>query len=234
MMKTAFGIICILFVVICLPTFVFGQSEKFQEEVDAIVSSYQEDHPEDVVLFTGSSSVRLWKTLKADFPDAQVVNTGFGGSTMSDLLYYAEPLILDLEPKRVFIYEGDNDIFEGKPVGIIQEELEEIIDKIFFQNSQTQIFLISTKPSPSRWELKNQYELLNEQLELISESDPRIFYLDVWTPMLNKSEEPRKELFVEDMLHMNSEGYKIWTEVVTPYINSPIPINNYTNGRKDN
>ncbi len=224
MRNLAFCITIFLLFQSCTPRTVVGQSsEQFQEEVDAIVNDYNVDKPIAPIVFTGSSSVKLWKSLKEDFPENTIVNTGFGGSTMADLLHYVNPLILDLDPIRVFIYEGDNDIYEGKPVGIIQEELEEIIDRIFFNNKQTQVFLISTKPSPSRWEMKNQFELLNEQLEIISKSDPRIFYLDVWTPMLNENEEPMPELFLEDMLHMNNKGYEIWADVVAPFINAPLP-----------
>ena len=68
----------------------------------------------------------MWEDLQERFPGQKILNTGFGGSQASDLLYYLEPLVLAYQPKKVFIYEGDNDLAEGKRVGQVLKVLEQI------------------------------------------------------------------------------------------------------------
>jgi hypothetical protein len=43
-------------------------------------------------------------------------------------------------------------------------------------------------------------------------------YIDVFTPMLTKDGKPRPELFVEDRLHMNRQGYELWKSIIGPFL----------------
>ena len=88
--------------------------ERFAKEVDSIVAANQSFQKDNLVLFTGSSSIRLWKNLNAAFPKHNVLNMGFGGSEMADLLYFTDKLIVPFHPKQIFIYEGDNDLSVGR------------------------------------------------------------------------------------------------------------------------
>lgn len=165
-------------------------------------------------LFTGSSSVRMWESLYVDFPDRQVINTGFGGSQASDLLFYLEPLVLKYNPMVVSIYEGDNDLAEGKSPGRAFRDIEEIISRIRSRYPGMPIVLISAKPSISRWNLRGKYERFNRKLSRLAAEDPLTRFADVWTPMLQADGSLNEDLFIEDGLHMNAEGYRIWKSVL--------------------
>ncbi len=165
-------------------------------------------------LFTGSSSVRMWESLDRDFPDKQVINTGFGGSQASDLLFYLDPLILKYNPMAVFIYEGDNDLAEGKSPGHAFRDIEEILSRIRLRYPGMPVVLISAKPSISRWKLRGKYERFNRKLSRLAEEDPLTRFADVWTPMLQADGSLNEALFIEDGLHMNAEGYRIWKSVL--------------------
>lgn len=100
-------------------TFILGHAQgpnRFDSEVEAILKKYDTlwDASRETVVFTGSSSIRIWTDLQTRFPEHQIVNSGFGGSQASDLLTFVEELILKYHPKKVFIYEGDNDISARK------------------------------------------------------------------------------------------------------------------------
>ncbi len=201
----------------------FAQTENvFTNEVkditvkyDSIWNSYKE-----TIVFTGSSSVRLWGDLKEKFPDHQIINSGFGGSQASDLLFFIDELILSYNPKKVFIYEGDNDLWAKKSPTDVLNTTTEIIRRIKAKNASTQVILISAKPSISRWKIRNKYRRLNRKMNRFVKSDPTLFYVDVWKPMLNKRK-LKTDIFIEDGLHMNQKGYDIWYDAMKDLVNQP-------------
>jgi lysophospholipase L1-like esterase len=168
----------------------------------------------DLVVFTGSSSIRLWEYLDKDCHGMQVVNTGFGGSHMSDLLFFLDQAVLRFQPTKVYIYEGDNDIAaEKKPIAIL-ETTKQVAQKILKSNSNIKIHFISAKPSPSRWAFKDQYMAFNSLLKDYCDSHDQLFYIDVWNPMLNDNGRPAPNIFVSDSLHMNRKGYLLWKDII--------------------
>lgn len=133
------------------------------------------------------------------------------------LLYFCENLVLRYHPKKVFIYEGDNDISAQKRPGEIISTTQEIINLIRAQNPSTQIILISAKPSIARWKLRGKYKRLNRKFERLSKKDDLLYYADVWTPMLD-GRKLKRDIFIEDGLHMNPRGYDIWFEVMKAFV----------------
>ena len=170
------------------------------------------------VVFTGSSSVRMWKSLQDQFPEVPIINTGFGGSTAEDLEAQLFPLVLRLEPSKVFIYEGDNDINGGKTAAEIMATLDKIVTRIQTQLPNTTVNLIAAKPSPSRWELKTSYLVLNDLMRQYCTAHENVNFVNVWDIMLDKSGVPRADIFIGDNLHMNEKGYALWKEIFTPFL----------------
>ena len=190
----------------------FAQTENnFTSEVNNITSKYDTiwDSKKETIVFTGSSSVRLWKKLEESFPNHQILNTGFGGSQASDLLYFLNDLVLMYNPKKVFIYEGDNDLWAKKRPNKVIGTTQEIIRRIKANEPTTKIILIAAKPSISRWKMRGRYKRLNRKMERISKNDPYLHYVDVWNPML-ENRKLKTDIFIEDGLHMNQKGYDIW------------------------
>jgi lysophospholipase L1-like esterase len=201
---------------------VFSQAQdpgRFVDEVTAIQTSYDTlwDASKETIVFTGSSSVRIWHDLQKRFPKHQIINSGFGGSQASDLLAYTNELILRYTPKKVFIYEGDNDIAAGKKPNEIIKDIQAIISKIRAQNSAVKVVLIAAKPSIARWNLKRDYKKLNRKFKNLSRIDADLLYVDVWKPMLKKRK-VIEDLFIEDGLHMNAKGYDIWYDAIKPFL----------------
>ena len=199
--------------------YVNGQDPlRFKKEVDSIVAHNRAVNPSNLILFTGSSSIRLWTNLKSSFPKHNVVNMGFGGSAMTDLLYYVDDLILSFKPKQIFIYEGDNDISQGRTTEQILSAADSILILVRKELPDAEVVFIAAKPSLRRWSLKEKYEAYNRQLKAWTELKRNVHYADVWTPMLNSDGSIKRDLFIDDGLHLNEKGYAIWTSTLKKYI----------------
>ncbi len=192
---------------------------RFQEEIQTLKHKTDSlwNGQKGTVLFTGSSSIRMWEDLHRRFPRQNILNTGFGGSQASDLLYYLKPLVLAYQPKKVFIYEGDNDLAEGKRVGQVLKVLEQISERIRKDYPDVSIVLISAKPSISRWGLRGKYKRLNKKLQRWASRHAHLDFADVWNPMLT-DKKLNTSLFIADGLHMNTSGYDIWEDALKPFI----------------
>lgn len=203
-------------------TIVIGQKNSaFKNEVLALQSKYDTiwDMNKETIVFTGSSSIRMWKDLESMFPHHQIVNTGFGGSQASDLLQYGQELILRFNPKKVFIYEGDNDIVSGKKPREIISTTKQIITNIKDSGNGVEIILIAAKPSISRWDHKRKYQRLNRQFQKLAKRDPAVEYADVWSAMLD-GKQVKQDIFIADNLHMNQKGYMLWFSVIKPFMDT--------------
>jgi lysophospholipase L1-like esterase len=208
----------ILFLVVGFQLTNAQDPKRFTEDIQKFEQLDQKSLSQGEILFVGSSSIRFWETLQQDFPNQKVLNRGFGGSHMSDLLFYLDELVLKYKPKQVFIYEGDNDINDKESPKSILRETKTLVEKIRQKLPETEIVLISAKPSISRWSLKKKYERLNKLFKKYAQKHSYLQFVDVWTPMLNDQGKPKEDIFIEDKLHMNAKGYEIWKEVIQPYL----------------
>ncbi len=195
------------------------QNPNFKSEVISIHEKYDSiwNPARETTVFTGSSSIRLWKNLQDAFPKYQIINSGFGGSKAIDLLAYNEELILKYKPKKVFIYEGENDIASGKKSKEIINSLSEIIRQIKNLNTETKIIFISLKPSIERWHLRNKFKKFNRKLYRICTKDNALEFVNIWDTMLDKNK-LKTELFIKDGLHMNDQGYQLWYNAIKNYL----------------
>ena len=192
---------------------------RFADEIKKI-KKIKFNMDKERIVFTGSSSIRMWIDISAYYPEHQIINTGFGGSEMSDLLYHLEHTVLKFAPAKVFIYEGDNDIDAGRPIPLIMEQTEKVVEAIESKFPDCQIILISVKPSLARWHLRSSYEKLNQELEVFASKNANRKYVNVWEVMLNNRGVVNPSLFIKDGLHMNKAGYDIWGRVIRPIVES--------------
>lgn len=174
--------------------------------------------PRGAVLFVGSSSIRMWETLKQDFPNQQVINRGFGGSELFDAVYFANRIILPYKPRIVVVYAGDNDLANGKTPERVLSDYKLLVRLLHQKLPGTRIDYLSVKPSLARWNLVDKIRKTNRLIKEYSSRDRLLVYIDIFTPMLGKDGKPRKELLAPDGLHLNSDGYALWTQVVRPYL----------------
>jgi lysophospholipase L1-like esterase len=174
--------------------------------------------PERPIVFTGSSSVRMWETLAADFPDVTVLNRGFGGSQVRDAVWYADEVALRYRPRQIVLYAGDNDVSEGRSAAQVLADTEAFVARIRSVQPGTPIALLGIKPSPSRAHLLGVQRAANDALRTWAATQRNVAYIDVFTPMLDADGIPREDLFIADRLHMNAAGYVLWRDIIGPYL----------------
>jgi lysophospholipase L1-like esterase len=195
------------------------EARPFTKEVNELVASDAAIDKKKVILFTGSSSIRMWKDLKTYFPDHNVLNRGFGGSQMKDLLYFFDKLVVPYNPRMIFIYEGDNDLASKKSPDEIIATADSILTLIRSKVSKkVKVAFIAAKPSVARWQLKDRYIEFNSKLKTWTATKRNVLFVDVWTPMLDANGAVQKDLFIDDGLHMNKKGYDIWAKEVGKYM----------------
>ena len=196
----------------------------FAEEIAHFEDSDRRSPPQEGgVVFVGSSSIRLWPALAADFPGVNVLQRGFGGSELSDVVYYAPRIVLPYRPRLVVLYAGDNDLMAGEAPATIVRDYRAFVALVRRALPETRIAFVSIKPSPSRWSLADRIRETNELVRRYAATDERLLYVDVFTPMLGPDGQPQEELFLEDRLHMNARGYAIWRELLGPIVRGATP-----------
>ncbi|RYD50427.1 MAG: hypothetical protein EOP60_11710 [Sphingomonadales bacterium] len=166
------------------------------------------------VLFLGSSSIRMWRTLAEDFPGTAVLNRGFGGSEIGDSVRYADRIAIPYAPKTIVFYAGDNDIQAGKTPAQVLTAFKALTAKVHAALPDTRILFVSIKPSIARWGKAAEFREANRLVRGFTESDKRLGYIDVFDAMLGADGMPRPELYLGDGLHMTAAGYAIWREKV--------------------
>jgi lysophospholipase L1-like esterase len=193
--------------------------ETWKADIDRFAAA-DATHPpaSQAVLFIGSSTIRKWTSLAKDFPNVPVINRGFGGSELSDSVFYADRIVIPHQPRLVVVYAGDNDLARGKTPEGVHADFRAFCAKIHAALPQTRILFVAIKPSPSREKLKEKVVTANALIAADCRKDKRLGYADVYTPMLDSKGGMRPELFVQDMLHMNEAGYALWTRVIGPLL----------------
>lgn len=177
----------------------------------------QNTFPTDAVLFVGSSSIAFWPT-KALFPEFPVINRGFGGSIYSDLIHYAEAVIFPYKPRVIVFYSGDNDPIWGKNAVQIAEDVRRLVGLVHQHLPRTQIILMAVKISQARIDRAEVYTAFNAMLKAMADEDDRLHYFDSASLLLDEQGRPDPRYFVDDKLHLNEEGYRVWSDHLRPLI----------------
>ena len=192
--------------------------DRWEEAIRAFEESDRENPPpKGGIVFLGSSSFRRWD-LDQSFPGKGLINRGFGGSQMADALRYLDRIVLPLAPRTLLVYEGDNDIGNGKSPETVEEEFRALVARVHASLPMTKVVFVSVKPSIRRWHLIGKAREANARVKAFAGEHPLVDFVDVGGPLLGPDGKPRRDLFVEDELHLNDAGYAIWADLVAPHL----------------
>jgi lysophospholipase L1-like esterase len=198
------------------------QGAEFWES--AIVAFEESDRaappPPGAIVFTGSSSIRMWSSLQQDMAPLTVLNRGFGGSHIAHVNHFADRIVTPYRPSAVVLYAGDNDLASGsdKTPESVFGDFQRFVGIVHGAQPDARIYFLAIKPSLSRWDRWPLMRDANARIAAFAAETPRVEYVDVATPMLGADGAPRPELFVLDGLHMNEAGYALWTGIVRPVL----------------
>lgn len=211
-------LICLLLFSI---VFVQAQEKKFYKEIqnfkkqDSLIFP-----PKDAILFIGSSSFTNWKDVQNYFPTHTIINRGFGGSSLPDVINYADDIIFPYQPKQVIIYCGENDftVPGGLAPSVVVERVRQLVDLIRSHYPKIPIAYISMKPSLSRQNLLPAMQEANAMIKKMMKKKRKTTYINIYNAMLNADGTIMKDIFLADNLHMNAKGYAIWQKIIEPYL----------------
>lgn len=218
-MKKIFSVLLLIFA--C--TLIFSQEKKpmFWQDIQDFKKLNQETPPpHNSILLLGSSSFTKWQDVSDYFPGKVIINRGFGGSRSTDLNYFSEDLLKPYQPKQIIVYCGENDFADDAKLkaDVVVERFKTFYKKIREKFPNIQVDYISIKYSPSREHLWPQMKEANKKIAKFMKKEKNADFIDITKVMNDANGNIRKDLFVEDMLHMTPEGYQLWTSVMNPYM----------------
>ena len=202
-----------VFVLFLYAPLTHGQcGQNYDKDVRQIIKATEKlPHEKSRIVFAGSSTFRLWDNMAESFPEYEVVNAGIGGSCFDDLYRYKEQLISGTEPDILVIYEGDNDIVHVEEDGNqrdvfdIQSDARKLMNWIQHTHPDLPVFLLSPKPSPSRWEHLARYKAVKSKLEELAQAY-NYHFMDCWPWLTDNNGQVDPALFIFDKLHLNEKG----------------------------
>ena len=193
--------------------------EKWESNIKAFEKADAETPPPaNGIEFVGSSTMVKWKSLKEDFPGLPVFNRGFGGSQSSDVLFYFDRVILKYKPKTIVFYAGGNDLAAGKKAEEVVTTWKELMARLTKELPETKVIYLSIRPSVKRVNLMAEEKKTNDAIRAMIEGQKNIQFVDLTPALITPEGQPNAALLVEDMLHLNAEGYKVLTKIVTPLL----------------
>ena len=213
---------------ICLMTLllvgaaVFGKATADPHRFDDAIAAFEAIDLESTpakgkVLFLGSSSIRRWDTASA-FKGIDSLNRGFGGSQISDSIFFFDRVVLPYAPSIIVFYAGDNDINAGKTINQVIADFRQFARLVNRKLKGTKIVYIPIKPSISREALWNDMSVVNKWIQGMSQKQEGLYYADIATPMLATGRPPNADLFANDGLHLSDKGNAMWSRVIRPVL----------------
>lgn len=192
----------------------------FQDEIEVFLKNDSIAMPAaNSILFVGSSSFNYWKDISNYFPGYPIINRGFGGSSLTDVIYFNKETILKYKPKQIYIYCGENDIAASDTITpqIVFERFKTLYTIIRTHlGNKIPVMYVSIKPSVARWTMEEKFVASNTLIHNFINKQKHTQFLDVHSAMLDTNGEVFKDIFIGDKLHMNARGYAIWQKIIAP------------------
>lgn len=193
----------------------FGEEIRKFESQDAVAPPAKGG-----IVFVGSSSIRMWSSLKEDFPGLNVINRGFGGSELEHSVRYVHRIVTPYAPRLVVLFAGTNDLAGGKSPEQVLGDYRDFVREVRSRLPESRIVYISITPAPSRWNKLWQVMKTNRLIQEETRRGQNLGFVDVFQRFLSPNGGPRPELFLTDQLHMNRKGYEIWVDALRPILTS--------------
>src|SRR5262245_38577755 len=176
------------------------------------------------ILFTGSSSIRRWRTLERDMAPLRVLNRGFGGCHLAHVSHYVERVVLPYRPRAVVLYAGENDLgwLSRKTPETVLEDFKYFVAKVQEKLPGTRVYFLAIKRSPFR---RGRWAAMDEANRLVREfagGREGVAFIDTGRPMLDANGDPRPEYLPWYRLHLTAKGYELWASILRPVLEADL------------
>jgi lysophospholipase L1-like esterase len=230
LLKIVLGLLVVILLLASWPAWqLYGEIQKAKSEdprvwEEAIATLEAESRgkcrPGECVLFVGSSSIRLWDSLAADMAPIPVLQHGFGGAKLNDLVHFAGRLVTPFQPRVVVVFAGTNDIdpAASKSPEVLLASYRALVGKIRARQPEVPIYYIGITPSPLRWSVWPLARETNRLIEDWSAEDEYLHFIDTSQALMGANGEPERDNYIFDGLHLSEKGYGIWTRIIRPLL----------------
>lgn len=191
----------------------------FDAEVDTLLARTSPfDAYRCPVLFYGSSTFTLWHDVDRHFPTFDVVNHGFGGSTLHDCLEYFDRLVVPVRPRAIVLYAGDNDLDQGASPERVLALVDTLIERKRATLGDTPMAYVSIKISPARLHFMHRIGYTNLIVQRALTDLRDVSFVDITRRMVGRGMAAWRGYYGEDPLHMNAHGYRLWGKSLSEYL----------------
>jgi lysophospholipase L1-like esterase len=195
---------------------------KFEKDILAFEAADRKSPPPaGAILFAGDSQFTRWKTIHEDLPEYSVINRGFGGSQMTDLLQYTDRIVIPYRPRLIVINEGGNDLHAGRTPDQLLADFKAFVEKVRAALPETRIIMSSLTPSPARWSEIETRTVVNRRLQDYIATQKNVVFVDLFDAYLGADGKPNDEYFVADHLHHSAAGYQVRLKFTRPLLGKP-------------
>lgn len=199
-----------------------AQDHRFEKDIAAFEAADQKNPPaKGAILFVGDSTFTRWKAIREDLPEYTVINRGFGGSQMSDLLYFTDRIVIPYKPRLIIVQEGGNDLHSGRTPEQLLNDVKAFVEKVQRELPGVPIAIGGLAPNPARW---NEVETRKRSDQLIKDyvaTQKNVTFIDFFDAFLGPDGKPREDLFVEDRMHPSVLGYQLRVKIIRPILGKP-------------
>jgi hypothetical protein len=184
-----------------------------------------EADPDSAILFVGSSSILLWSSIREDMAPYPVIQRGFGGSKLSDVAWYAERIVYPHRFRALVLFVA-NDI-TGSPDDKSPAEaaalFRNILKTVRKKFKTEPLFFIEITPTNSRWSAWPRISEANRLIEKSCSRESGCHFIRSSRFFLGADGRPNDGLFMDDRLHLNREGYRLWAQIIKEVLDSELP-----------
>ena len=194
-----------------------GTGEKWESSIDKLTKlNSKQTKDQEAILFIGSSSIRMWKSIQEDIRPYKSIRRGYGGARYTDLIHFTEQLVEPHDVKAVAVFVA-NDI-TGSKNDLKPKEILRLVKYIVRSIRKTHInkpiFFIETTPTSSRWKVWNQISYANDLISDFCSNNQNLFFINTRSFFISSNGEPNDDYFVGDRLHLNKKGYSLWGDII--------------------
>lgn len=196
--------------------------DRFEKKVQEYAAAdLAQPPPKGAILFAGDSQFYRWSTIHEDLPGYTLINRGIDSFQTSDLIHYADQLIVTYKPRLIVLHVGGNDVHNGKAPAQVLEDFKTLVATVHAKLPGVRILWSSITPGPGRWDEAPQRKATNRLIQVYTEIRKDLGFIDLWDAMLTPAGKPREDLWVADRVHPNHEGYLIRVRLTRPLLGKP-------------
>ena len=157
--------------------------------------------------------------------DLATYNRGIGGDTTQGVIDRLQVSVFDIEPSKIVLMIGTNDVDTNIPNETILANYKIILDEIKRNQPTVELYFVSIIPQNEDIrelaglnvaENNKTIKYLNSEIEKLCE-EYGYTYVDIFSSLLDEDGYLLKECSY-DGLHLNSNGFEIWVEILKPYL----------------